>query len=93
VNEFNELPSSKPRSIIRIAFEAVREPMLLLLLACGSTYRLLDDVQEAIILLIFVRVVIAITLYQKRKTEQAWRRSVICQIPRALVIRQSQCKG
>ena len=51
---FNELPSSKPRSIFRIAFEVVREPMLLLLLACGSTYLLLGDVQEAIILLIFV---------------------------------------
>ena len=68
---FNELPSSKPRSIIRIALEVVREPMLLLLIACGSTYLLLGDVQEAIILLIFVVVVIAITLYQERKTERA----------------------
>ena len=33
---FNELPSSKPRSILGIALEVVREPMLLLLLACGS---------------------------------------------------------
>src|SRR5450759_582156 len=68
---FNELPSSKPRSIIRIAVEVVREPMLLLLLACGSTYLLLGDVREAIILLIFVAVVIAITLHQERKTERA----------------------
>ena len=68
---FNELPSSKPRSIFTIAFEVVREPMLLLLLACGSTYLLLGDAQEAIILLIFVVVVIAITLYQERKTERA----------------------
>ena len=63
---FNELPSSKPRSIFRIAFEVIREPMLLLLVACGSTYLLLGDVQEAIILLIFVFVVIAITITHAR---------------------------
>ena len=68
---FNELPSSKPRSIFKIALEVVREPMLLLLLACGSTYLVLGDVQEAVILLIFVAVVITITLYQERKTERA----------------------
>ena len=54
---FNELPSSRPRSILRIALEVVREPMLLLLLACGSTYLFLGDLQEAVILLIFVVVI------------------------------------
>jgi P-type Ca2+ transporter type 2C len=89
---FNELPSSKPRSIIRIAFEVVREPMLLLLLACGSTYLLLGDVQEAIILLIFVVVVIAITLYQERKTERALEALRDLSSPRALVIRGGERK-
>src|ERR1035438_8887075 len=84
---FNELPSSKPRSIFRIAFEVVREPMLLLLVACGSTYLLLGDMQEAIILLIFVFVVIAITLYQERKTERALEALRDLSSPRALVVR------
>jgi Ca2+-transporting ATPase len=84
---FNELPSSKPRSIIRIAVEVVREPMLLLLLACGGTYLLLGDVQEAIILLMFVVVVIAITLYQERKTERALEALRDLSSPRALVVR------
>jgi Ca2+-transporting ATPase len=89
---FNELPSSKPRSIIRIALEVVREPMLLLLLACASTYLLLGDVQEAIILLIFVVVVIAITLYQERKTERALEALRDLSSPRALVIRGGERK-
>ena len=42
---FNELPSSKPRSIVEIAFEVVKEPMLLLLLACGATYLLLGSLR------------------------------------------------
>ena len=89
---FNELPSSKPRSIFRIAFEVVREPMLLLLLACGSTYLLLGDVQEAIILLSFVVVVIAITLYQERKTERALEALRDLSSPRALVVRGGERK-
>src|SRR5664279_2081986 len=84
---FNELPSSKPRSIFRIVFEVVREPMLLLLLACGGTYLLLGDAQEAVILLVFVFVVIAITLYQERKTERALEALRDLSSPRALVIR------
>src|SRR5258705_11181364 len=89
---FNELPSCKPRSIIRIPLEVVREPMLLLLLACGSTYLLLGDVQEAIILLIFVLVVIAITLYQERKTERALEALRDLSSPRALVVRGGERK-
>ncbi|MES1254528.1 MAG: HAD-IC family P-type ATPase, partial [Acidobacteriota bacterium] len=84
---FNELPSSKPRSILRIAWEVVREPMLLLLLACGGTYLLLGNVREAIILLVFVAVVITITLYQERKTERALEALRDLSSPRALVIR------
>ena len=33
---YNELPSSKPQSIFRIALRVVKEPMFLLLVACGS---------------------------------------------------------
>src|SRR6476619_6913707 len=89
---FNELSSSKPRSVFRIAFEVVREPMLLLLVGCGSTYLLLGDIQEAIILLIFVFVVIAITLYQERKTERALEALRDLSSPRALVVRGRERK-
>src|SRR5450631_3619819 len=68
---YNELPSSKSRSIFATAWDVVREPMFLLLLACGTIYLILGDVQEAVMLLGFVFVVLGITLYQERKTERA----------------------
>jgi P-type Ca2+ transporter type 2C len=87
---FNELPSAKPRSVLRIALEVLREPMLLLLLACGGTYLLLGDIKEAVILLVFVVVVITITLYQEHKTERALAALRDLSSPRALVIRNGQ---
>ena len=51
---FNELPSSKPRSIFAIAWEVVREPMFLLLVVAGAIYLLLGDVSDALMLLGFV---------------------------------------
>jgi Ca2+-transporting ATPase len=41
---FNELPSSKPKNILQIAFGVVKEPMFLLLVACGTLYVFLGDV-------------------------------------------------
>lgn len=38
----NELASSKPRTILAIAFDTIREPMFLLLLACSILYLALD---------------------------------------------------
>jgi Ca2+-transporting ATPase len=35
---YNELPSSKSRNFITIALGVVKEPMFLLLVACGTLY-------------------------------------------------------
>ena len=43
---YNELPSSKPKSLFKIAKEVFQEPMFLLLVACGSLYLILGDLQE-----------------------------------------------
>lgn len=37
----NELPSAKPRSLLAIILELLREPMLLLLVGAGGVYLLL----------------------------------------------------
>src|ERR1019366_6443422 len=66
----NELPSSKPRSVAAIAWEVVKEPIFLLLVACGTIYLFLGDVQEALMLLGFVFVVTGISFYQEHKTER-----------------------
>ena len=68
---FNELPQSKKKSVFSILLEIVREPMFLLLIACGILYMLLGDFEEALMLLGFVFVIIGITLYQENKTERA----------------------
>ena len=84
---YNELPSSKQRGIFAIAAGVMREPMFLLLVACGAIYFVLGDVREALMLLGFVFVVIGITLYQERKTERALEALRDLSSPRALVIR------
>ncbi len=89
---YNELPSSKSRSIFATAWDVVREPMFLLLLACGTIYLVLGDVQEAVMLLGFVFVVLGITLYQERKTERALEALRDLSSPRALVIRGGERK-
>jgi len=89
---YNELPSAKTRSIFAIAFEVMKEPMFLLLVACGALYLILGDVGEALMLLGFVFVVIGITLYQERKTERALEALRDLSSPRALVIRDGQEK-
>ena len=92
VEGFNEIPSAKKRSVFQIAFEVVREPMFLLLIAGGVTYMLLGDIQEALMLLGFVFVVMGITLYQERKTERALEALRDLSSPRASVIRDGEQK-
>ena len=89
---YNELPSSKSRSVFATAWDVVREPMFLLLLACGTIDLILGDVQEALMLLGFVFVVLGITLYQERKTERALEALRDLSSPRALVIRGGERK-
>lgn len=84
---FNELPSSKPKTIVRIALEVVKEPMFLLLISCAVLYMLLGDYREGIILLSTIFIIIGITFYQHRKTERALETLKNLASPRALVIR------
>ena len=84
---FNELPSSKPKGIWHIIFGVVKEPMFLLLVACGTLYLLLGDVQEGLMLLGFVFVIMGIEFYQEKKTEKALDALKDLASPRALVIR------
>ncbi|MDX1915879.1 MAG: cation-translocating P-type ATPase [Methylophilus sp.] len=84
---YNDLPSSKPRNIFAIAFSVCREPMFILLVACGVIYLLLGDRQDALMLLGFVFVIMSITFFQERKTERALEALRSLSSPRACVIR------
>ncbi len=87
---YNELPTAKKRTLFHILWEVVREPMFLMLIACGLLYLFLGDEAEALMLLGFVCVVIGITLYQEQKTERALDALRDLSSPRALVIRDGQ---
>ncbi len=84
---YNELPSSKPKNVFQIAVGVVKEPMFLLLVACGTLYLFLGDIQEGIMLLGFVFVIMGIEFYQEKKTEKALDALKDLASPRALVIR------
>ncbi|MDO8805892.1 MAG: cation-translocating P-type ATPase [Elusimicrobiota bacterium] len=84
---YNELPSQKKQTIFDIIINVLKEPMLLLLLACGIIYLVLGGVKDAMMLMSFVLVVIGITFYQERKTENALDALRSLASPRALVIR------
>jgi P-type Ca2+ transporter type 2C len=86
----NELPSARPRRLSALAIDVVRDPIFLLLAAGGTIYLVLGDVQEALMLLGFVFLIVAITLYQEWKTERALEALRDLFSPRALVIRNGQ---
>ena len=88
----NELPVSKPRSLLRLLREVATEPMLLLLVACGVIYGLLGDVQEALMLLGFVFVVMGISFAQQRRSERSLEALRDLSSPKALVLREARTR-
>ncbi|MBS0327668.1 MAG: cation-translocating P-type ATPase [Proteobacteria bacterium] len=84
---YNELPSARPPGFWAIAWDVVREPMLLLLVAAATVYLVLGDHGEAIALALSVLVMIGITLHQRRKTERALEALRGLASPRAQVLR------
>lgn len=67
----NELPQDQRRHLPRIAWDAVREPMLQLLLAAGLIYLLLGSLAEALILLGFAVLNVVMVVVQEARTESA----------------------
>ncbi len=86
----NELPTSGRRNGLDILIGVLKEPMFLLLIACGSLYLLSGEFQEALMLLGFVFVIIGITFYQEKKTERALEALKDLSSPRAYVIREGE---
>ena len=83
----NELPRGNRRSVLRILLGVLTEPMLALLLAGGAIYLELGNLREAIVLLLFANVSIAITVVQETRTERVLEALRDLTSPRALVIR------
>ncbi len=86
----NELPREGRRTVLRIALDVLREPMLALLLGAGLVYLALGDIHEALILLVFAALSVVITVVQETRTERALDALRDLTSPRALVIRDGQ---
>ena len=92
VHGYNELPSEGKKPFYRIFFEVMKEPMFLILVACGVLYFVFGEITDALLLLVFVWLVIGLTIYQERKVERALEALRNLSSPRALVIRSGQQK-
>ncbi|MBY0243264.1 MAG: ATPase, partial [Burkholderiaceae bacterium] len=87
---WNDLPSAKPRSLFAIAWAVLREPMFILLIACGSVYLVLGNKEDAYILLGSVVIIMGMSFAQERKSERALEALRDLASPRALVLRDGE---
>ncbi|MGZ3742494.1 MAG: cation-translocating P-type ATPase [Pseudobdellovibrionaceae bacterium] len=85
---YNELPTAKPKRLLQIFTDVATEPMVYLLLGCGSIYFLIGDQQEAFMLLGFLLLTVSITVFQEHKAERALEALRDLSSPRALVRRE-----
>ena len=83
----NALATGSRRTLVRIALGVAGEPMFLLLLAAGALYAGFGDLREALTLLGFVVIVLAITVVQEGRTERALEALRELSSPRAQVLR------
>jgi Ca2+-transporting ATPase len=86
----NELPQERRRSPLRIVVDAVREPMLQLLLAAGVIYLLIGDLAEALILLGFAVLNVVLVAIQESRTERALAALKDLTSPVATVVRDGR---
>lgn len=86
----NVLAASQRRTGWEVALEVLREPMFLLLIGAGGIYLLLGDAKEAIILLGFVVLIMGVTFFQERRTDNTLNALRDLSSPRAKVIRAGQ---
>jgi Ca2+-transporting ATPase len=64
----NALPQARKRTWVHIALEIAREPMFQLLVAAAGVYFVVGDRGEALTLLVFVVMIMAITLIQEQRS-------------------------
>ena len=83
----NELGASQRRTLRDIAWDVLREPMFGLLLGAGAIYAAMGDLHEALVLLGFVVIIMAITVLQERRTDNALAALRDLSSPRALALR------
>jgi Ca2+-transporting ATPase len=84
---FNELSPVQSKNILHIFQEVVKEPMFIFLISSGVLYMILGDYTEGMLLLGSILLIVFITFYQYRKTQNALNALKQMSAPRALVLR------
>ncbi len=88
----NELAQDGRRRVWQIAFEVLREPMLLMLLAAGVIYISLGDLEEALLIVVLASASIVVTIVQEARSERVLDALRDLTSPRALVLRDNTQK-
>ena len=86
----NELPRPGTRTLRRVTFDVIREPMFGMLLAAGAIYFVLGDLAEAMLLLAFASLSVGIAIVQEHRSERVLEALRDLTSPRALVIRDGE---
>jgi Ca2+-transporting ATPase len=85
---YNELNISRKPTAWQTLKDVMREPMFLLLLACGLLYVLIGDYKEGIILMVAFSFIMGITFRQSQKTRKTLDALRALSAPRVLVRRE-----
>jgi Ca2+-transporting ATPase len=83
----NVLPSVSRKGVVRIAWNALTQPMFLLLLATAALYALLGDLGDAGMLAASVLMVGGLSIYQEQRTERVLEALKDLSSPRCTVVR------
>jgi len=86
----NELPRPEKRGFLRIFVEVLREPMFALLLAGGVVYFAIGEIKDALVLMAFATVSVAIAVIQELRSEHVLESLRELSSPTALVIRAGE---
>jgi Ca2+-transporting ATPase len=87
---YNELTPPRPRRLYEITLDVLREPMFMLLIAAGVIYLLLGEISDALMLLGFVLIIIAMTVFQAQKSARVLEALRELSSPRAKVLRDGK---
>ncbi|MDQ8017182.1 MAG: HAD-IC family P-type ATPase [Bordetella sp.] len=86
----NVLPSASRRGLLRIARNALTQPMFLLLLATAGLYALLGDLDDAGMLVVSVLAVGGLSIYQEQRAERVLEALKDLSSPRCMVVRSGR---
>jgi P-type Ca2+ transporter type 2C len=87
---YNELPQPARRHFGRLLWDVLRQPMFLLLIGGGVVYLLLGDLVEALLLIAFASLSVAITIIQESRSEKVLQALRNLASPRARVLRDGK---